>query len=352
MGLHFNRFFIIFIVLFGHLTCLCQNITEKLIVKDHGDSLLINCYRKAFDSAGHYYYETLKGRDESFALTTDKKKYPTAYWSKKVALEPYKALLADAFFTDTSHSRIWYKNKMGTRVYGPHAGRVRELLEFGRENIAMELCVGAKSYLYINDTMVNSTDSANQRWLCSFSSNGHVIYSYKHKESYKLFVDGKLVDTSSNPFSDISINNNKFYTYVKGSNSKFYVHTPTKTFGPLGKIDNYDLWNSNAYYFSGCHDSSCYVLVNDKLYGDIPEAHSWSEDPAGEMEYHSNELITVKVAGPNNFVFTYNRNDEDGFFANVNGTVQPLKYTYIGNLTIDENGNYACYGFKSDTLGI
>ena len=140
-----------------------QQLEEHLIVKDQGDSLYLRAFRAAFDTNGNYYFETLlNAKGDKFALTTNKKKHNPVFLGSKISIVPYKGLISDAFFSDTSHKKIYFKNKNGTRLYGPYAGRIREVLEFGRENIAMELCVGSKSYLYINDSLVNVTDSLKQ----------------------------------------------------------------------------------------------------------------------------------------------------------------------------------------------
>ncbi|NCX96055.1 MAG: hypothetical protein EBX41_06530, partial [Chitinophagia bacterium] len=257
-----------------------QTITEKLIVQDAGDSLKLKAFRTTFDSNGNYYFETLlKGKGDKFALVTGKKNYNLVYWGQGIALQKYKALIADAFYADSGKKTLYYKNKRGTSVYGPRTGKIRDVLEFGRNDIAIELCVGAKSSLYINDSLVNTTDSLKQRWLCHFSENGHVIYTVFRQGLYRLYVNHIQVDSAAEPFSEIAINNNKFYTYVKSINGKYFIHTTNKSFGPFKIVDYADLWNNDAYYYRGCADSMCYVLVNNKLYDNIAEAHTNIEDP-------------------------------------------------------------------------
>ena len=332
---------------------MCQQVEERLILKDPGDSLLIKAFRTAFDSNGNYYFEVpQKGNGDKFNLITNTKKKSTVYWGKSIATSPYKALLADAFFSDTSHKKVYYKNKSGTRLYGPRAGRVRSVLEYGRENIVIELCVGETSSLYINDSLVNVTDSLLQKWLCSFSDNGHVIYMVYHRGVYELYVDYVKKDTSVSPFTDLAINNSGFYIYVKGDNGKFFVHTSLSKYGPLGAVDGGDLWNNGAWFYRGCADSSCYVLVNGKLFNNIPESHSLVEDDNGVVNYKSDEIITVQPADKNNFLFSYNQNNKDGIFTNVNGKITHHNYSRTSFIFYDKRDSYAFYGSRQDSFGI
>ena len=111
----------------------CQAPDEKLIVKDAGDSLLLKAFRTSFDTAGNYYFETMiNDKGNKFTLTTNQKKYNAVYWDRNIAIMPYKALIANAFYADSSRKKIYYKNKSGTRIYGPYAGRIREVLEYGK----------------------------------------------------------------------------------------------------------------------------------------------------------------------------------------------------------------------------
>ena len=329
-----------------------QQLTEKLIVKDPGDSLYLKAFRAAFDTNGNYYFETLlKGKSAKFGMFTNKKKYNPVYTGSAIATAPYKSLVADAFFSDTTHKKIYYKNKNGTRIYGPHAGKIREVLEYGRENIAMELCIGAQSYLYINDSLVNTTDSLRQNWLCYFSENGNVIYSVYKKNEYKLYLNYKLIDSSAEQFIDIAVNNNLFYVYAKAEKGRFYIHTPKNTFGPVGAIDYSDVWNSNAYYFRGCADSQCYVLVNDILYSQIPEAHTYLEDPAsGNLVYKSDEIISVEPVDAANYLFAYNQHNDNGSFLNINSTIAHNDYFFSSLISYDKKLGYAYYGTRYDSV--
>lgn len=330
-----------------------QQVSEKLIVRDAGDSLFLKAFRAAFDSTGNYYFETLRSsKGDKFALLTNKVKHNPVYWAQNIATTPYKALVADAFYADSTHKKVYYKNKLGTRIYGPYAGKIREVLEYGRDNVAMELCVGSKSHLYINDSMVNEADSLHQLWLCAFSSNGNVLYTVYKKGMFRLYLNHAQVDSSEEMFSEIAVNNNKFYTYVKPLNGKYYVHTPTQKFGPFGIVEYSDLWDNNAYYYRGCADSQCYVLVNGKLYDKIPEAHTnIDETGSGNMVYKSDEQISVQPFAADNYLFAYNQNNDNGTFLNVNGKVSHHNYSYTGFIFSDKKDGYAFYGMRKDTIG-
>ena len=349
----------LFILLFSFASIIavpgrCQQPQAKFIVKDAGDSLFLKAFRSTFDTDGNYYFETLiSNKGDKFSMVTNKKKHSPVYLNSKIAIIPYKGVISDAFYSDTSHKKIYYKNKNGTKIYGPYAGRIREVLEFGRNNIAMELCVGSKSYLYINDSLVNVTDSLKQHWTCFFSENGNVLYTIYKNDHYRLYVNHQLIDSSSEPFVETSINNNKFYIYGKQEHGKFYAHTSKQKFGPFGAIDYSDLWANNDYYFRGCADSQCYVLINDKMFNGINESFDAIEDPAnGNIVYKSDEQMTVEPFDADHFCFTYNQNNDNGTFLNVNGKVTHFDYPLTGLIFYDKSAGYAFYGSKIDTIGL
>lgn len=344
----FLRVFIYLLLLQVPFSVFSQQVEEKLVVRDAGDSLFLKAFRSAFDSSGNYYFETmLPGKGERFAMITNRKKISPVFWSKNVGLAPYKSLISDAFFADSAGKRLYYKNKAGVKVYGPHAGRVRNVLEAGRDNIAMELCVGRKSYLYINDSMVNEADSLHQLWLCAFSDNGHVLYTVYKKGAFRLYLDHREIDSAEEMFSLISVNNSSFYTYVKPLGGKYYVHTTSGKYGPFKNVDYSDLWNNGAWYYRGCADSQCFVLINGKLYDKIAEAHSMSEYGL----YHSDEQIFVQPYAPDNYLFAYNQQNADGMFINVNGKTTRVNYNTIGTISGDRHGGYAFWGYRKDSSG-
>jgi hypothetical protein len=337
--------------LLGFAVGRAQVTSERLIVKDNGDSLMLHAFRAAFDTNGNYYFETLlRGKGSKFALITNNRRYNPVY-SGNTAVTQYKSVLADAFFPDSVRRTLLYKNKSGTRLYGPRPGRIRELLEFGKDNIAVELVTGAKSQLYINDTLVNTADTLLQQWQCQFSDNGKVMYSIRRNNTFYLYLNYRLIDSSSRPFSEISVNDNNFYVYAKAENGKFVVRTSTGKYGPFGAVDYSDLWNNNAWFVRGCADSSCYVLVNGELFSNIPESHSFAEDPAtGGMVFQSDEQITVVPTDATHFMFVYNKQGDDNFYLNQNGKVTRLNYSYTGLVETDKKQGYAMLGARFDSV--
>ncbi|PQJ10469.1 hypothetical protein CJD36_010865 [Flavipsychrobacter stenotrophus] len=343
---------VLFMLLSVSVQVAAQQIDEKLLVRDAGDSLLLKAFRAAFDTSGNYYFETLlPGKGDRFAMITNKTKHDPVFWGQNIASTAYKALVADAFFTDSTRKKIWYKNKSGTKIYGPHAGRIREVLEYGKNNVAVEMCIGAKSYLYINDSMVNETDSLHQLWLCAFSDNGHCLYTVYKKDMFRLYLDHQQVDSAEEMFSEIAVNNNKFYTYVKPQGGKYYIHTPAQRYGPFGIVEYSDLWNNNAWYYRGCVDSQCYILVNGKLIDKIPEAHTTFDDGSGNTVYKSDEQIAVQPYSAENYLVAYNQNNDNGTFLNVNGKVSHHNYSYLGFIFSDKKDGYAFYGSRKDSIG-
>ncbi|MBC7553728.1 MAG: hypothetical protein H7257_07090 [Taibaiella sp.] len=328
-----------------------QQLSEKFIVRDLGDSLYIKAFRSAFDTTGNYYFETmLPGKAAKFAMMTNRKKIAPVFTGGSIAIMPYKAMIADAFFSDSTRRKIYYKNKTGTTIYGPRGGKIREVLDYGHDHIAIELSTGGKSSLYINDSLVNVTDTLKQAWLCSISENGNMLYSVYKNGSYQLFLNHKLIDSAATQFAGININDNGFYIYAKPDNGKYYAHTPSKKFGPLAAVDLADLKGNNAYYFRGCAESQCYVLVNDKMFSGIAEAQIIEEDAAtGTAVSRSDELISVEAFSPTDFVFTYNQSKTDGIFLNLNGKVIHTPYSYIGFVAYDKQLGYAYYGIRYDS---
>ncbi len=335
-------------------TAKAQEPTVKPVVSDAGDSMLIKAFRAAFNSTGGYYYETMmKSKVEKFQLQTHQRKIGPVYWDKAIATTAYKALVANAFYADSTKKTIYFKNKAGTRIYGPKPGRIREILEYGKENVAAELSVGATSYLYINDSLVTTFDTGKQTWQCAFSDNNHNLYTYQEKGIYKLFYNYKLIDTSSAPFGDIDVNDNGFYIYSKANKGLYTLHAGDKTFGPFGKVE-YSSLNStnNGYAFWGCADTQCYVLVNGRLYNKINQARSYTEDPAtGDILINSDEEIHIEVSDENNYAFTYNTESAAHIFLNINGKEQPLNYSSSSPLSISPQG-FALFGYRPDTLGV
>ncbi len=331
-----------------------QQLQERLIVSDAGDSIMLKAFRSAFDSSGNYYFETLlPGKGVKFALTTNKRKLGPVSWSPGMAVVPYKATIGDAFFSDTSFSKLCYKNKSGTSIYGPHPGKIREVLEFGRNNVVMELCTGPISHLYINDSLVSTIDSTKQHWSCNFSDNGNVIYSIFKRGMYRLYVNHKLLDSSDDEFANIAIDDKKSYVYTRQVDGKYYVHTAKRKFGPFGAVDYADFINGEAWYFTGCFDSICYVLVNDHLYNNIREAHILSTDEvSGRSSYRSSEQISVVPIDRDRYIFAYNEYNRDGTQMNVNGNVSLHNYTQIGNIFFDSAGHFAFFGSRRDSVGV
>ena len=100
---------VLFMLLSVSVQVAAQQIDEKLLVRDAGDSLLLKAFRAAFDSSGNYYFETmLPGKGDRFAMITNKTKHDPVFWGQNIATTAYKALVADAFFTDSTRKKVWF----------------------------------------------------------------------------------------------------------------------------------------------------------------------------------------------------------------------------------------------------
>jgi len=329
-----------------------QSIQEHLIVTDNKEGLMNKAFRATFDTSGNYYFETLlKGKGDRFSLLSNSKTFNPVYWDGKVALSKYKAMITDGFFSDSTKKSVYIKNKLGTKVYGPYAGRVRDVLEYGKENMLVDLCIGATSYLYINDSMVNRTDSTKQKYLCAFSNNNHVLYMVYQRNMYRLYHNHKLIDSSNLPFKDLSINDNNHLLYVKQIGANYYIYHNAKTFGPFKSADFGDLWDNDAYYYRGCADTQCYVLVNDKVYT-MPEPYTISEDIQGNQLYNSDAQIFVYPHDKNRSAFTYNKLNDENTYLNINGKETKLNYHSVSQISLDQQNNFACWGLRLDQLKI
>lgn len=328
-----------------------QQVTERIITRDKGDSMLLKAFRSTFDTAGNFYFETLmKGPGERFALQTNKKTYPPVYWGNSIALAPYKALISDAFFSDSTKKKLYYKNKSGTTVYGPAPGRIREILEFGNNHLAIELCTGSRSTLFIDGTAVNTTDTLKQHWLCSFSDNGNVIYTTHKEGMYRLYVNYSLLDSSRKPFTDIAINNNAFYTFVKPTEAGVFVHTPQGKYGPMVAATYSGLWENNGYYYWGCKNNECTILANGKLFDHIPEPRATIDEEQTMSNATGSEFTpTIKPYSSAGFVCTYTEDRKKGLILNKDGKKTLLDFEYNGDIATDHNGGYAFYGIRTDT---
>ncbi|NCX94812.1 MAG: hypothetical protein EBX41_00125, partial [Chitinophagia bacterium] len=335
-----------------HYCGFAKQVTETKIVKDTTpQKLLMYSYRAAFDTLGNYYFETpLTDKGDKYIVFTNKTTPQYYFWDARIAQNKTTAYITNAFFTDSAHKAIIFKNRNSTEWSKPHSGIIKNRIEIGRNNLLIELCNGNKSYLYINDSLVNITDTQNQKYMFTASPNGNLLYVLHKQNLYKLYHNHKLIDSSTHQFKDIEINNNDFYLYIKYNNNKYSIHTPSGVHGPFNSADFGDLYPTNAYFYRGCKDTLCYILINGKLYKDIPEVHTVADDGSGNLDFTSYEQITASATSENNYAFSYNRNNKDGIFVNVNGKEEYYYYQLINGLTLGSTGSFAFWGYSVTAL--
>jgi hypothetical protein len=191
----------LFIVLFflSSLDVCSQEFEKKLIVKDNGDSLLLNTGDVNFDRAGNYCFETKK--DDIYFVITNVRKYGPfthvgGFYGGGGELKTY-AETGDY----NSITKKYYKNGKGTSLYGPVSmGEDNEIVTSDtRNNIALLTKIDNKVYVHINSTFVAELNIEDKPWFwekwCRFSENGDVFYSLKNGNMYRFYKNFKLVDS-------------------------------------------------------------------------------------------------------------------------------------------------------------
>lgn len=330
---------IILIVLLG-FSVNAQTLTEKLLVTDTNDSLLLKSSSVNFDKQGNYCFEVKKDNLEYLLTNTDTlggfEFIGTTFGDGEIKYTNR--------YNDPEDTPYYYKNGDGTQVFGMAVGKRVHFETSGiSEHIAMVTELRDSVYFYIDDTLVQQRlkNKDHEFWTTNewvaFSENGNVIYYLKQDDSYILYVNDKVIDSSKFEYNQLAINNAGNYIYAQGNkpqkpigeyNYMYYIHTNDTVLDYVRTVWKYELKPNGAYYYSGNDNESDYVAVNNKLFRNL---------------YN---VANITLIDKNNFLFTYE--DESGAKKmNVNGTVYTNDFEEIYYPTMDAKGNFAFYGLKN-----
>jgi hypothetical protein len=191
----------LFIVLFflSSLNLHSQEFEKKLVVKDNGDSLLLETDNVHFDIAGNYCFEVVKD-DKYFVVTNVQKFGPFTHKGGFYGADGELVTYADSGDYNSVTNK-YYKNGKGTSLYGPvRMGDGNEIVTSDtRNNIALLAKIGDKVYVYINSSFVGELNIKDKPWFgdkwCYFSENGDVFYSLKNGSMYRFYKNFTLVDS-------------------------------------------------------------------------------------------------------------------------------------------------------------
>jgi hypothetical protein len=324
------------------LKCLAQTLTEKLIVTDTQDSIYLKSDNKSFDKNGNYCFEVKQEGKEAFFTNKEKigeYKFIGSTYGNGGSISYTQA------YSDPKSKPWYYRNAKSTKVFGPVIGKLEKYMTTDTyENIAIAVSYLDTIYYYVNGKLIsknlrhelNSFDIDHYVW-CAFSENGNAIYYCKKESLYHLFVNGKLIDKSSNSFNELHINNKGNYIYAEGRRPAkkidgydymFFIHTKDSTIGPVRTVWDNDLTSTNAYYYSGDDNGPKYIAINNKLYKGLET------------------VSNVTLIDEQNSLFSYKKKGDKSKFINVNGKDYTHPFDDIFYPQIDNKGNFSFYGLQ------
>lgn len=271
-----KRTTILLFVVFDCLTCLCQEISERLILTDTKDSLYLHDDEPAFDTAGNYCFKIKQNGWESFVTNHGKfGKTPSIGSTYGNGGE-----IDYTTYTDDPINKPWYyKNTHGTKVFGPAIGKLENYITSGtRSSIAITTSYAGKVYFYANGQLVakNAKSALGDVFIdqidwCAFSENGNAIYYIKKGSRYYLFVNKKIIDSSAETFKELQIYNNGYYTYEEGGNRKV-------------EASGYE---SESYLYTFSQDGTTKINVNGKIFPcPVPEILSPAINKEGDFSFY------------------------------------------------------------------
>ena len=320
------------LILVGARPLYAQEVEKKMIVHYGEDLNMINAHSVVFNRTGNYCFET-RLNNRYYLLTNFKQYLGFAYY--KTMNDGNTEL--EIFYN--SPDTIYYKNMLGTLVYGPIRGDLGAVITGKTENnLATTANRDNKVFYYVNSSLVNVRDLADAPthdtdW-CAFSENGHALYyTYKNKKFY-LYLNFKVVDSSAERFGHLAVNNDLNYCYSirkevaanKRAAANYQLHIGSKSFGPVSSVLRYHLGAGANYYFAG----EDYVLANDNLASSLQDAGN------------------ILLAEPAGYFYTYKK--DNASYLNCNGKVSKLDYTGILKAAIDGDGNYTVVAAKDNGI--
>jgi hypothetical protein len=334
-----QTFFILF-CFFHFLTGNSQAVKNRLILTDTRDSFFINAGKCSFDRDGNYCFEVYQN-GEAYFLAKEKKVGGVKFIGSTYG---NGGEISYTFSSSDAKDKPWYyRNSRSTKLCGPVIGKLEKYMTDGtKSNIAIATSYGDTIFYYVNGNLVSKNlrsslgtfDIDHYEW-CAFSENGNSIYYIKQDSLYYLFVNGVEIDHSENNFNELHINNSGNYVYAEGRRPKvktngydymFFVHTKDTVIGPVRTVWENVLTESNSYYFSGDDNGPYYMIINNKLQKGIKD------------------VSNVILLGKENYFYKFRQ--EDSQKLNVNGNTYEFSSLDIQLPSINNNGEFAFYGFK------
>lgn len=329
-----------------------QSLTERLILTDTKDSVLVKAESVSFDLNGDYLFE-IKENDTYYFINKEGKTPPLNFnWGSSVTQ-----------FSKKDDKKIKYYQCGSAKLFGPitgtDIGNYRHPESKNAKHIAIPCLEQDSITIYIDgvsfkkvDTRSNKDLSINSKkasqmeakknsfesdeW-AAFSNNGNVIVSVENNLRNRLYVNGVQIDSSESSFYQLAINDRGDYVYAKGRNPlpgedkdynfMFFIHTKDTILGYIRTVWNYDLRENGGYYYNGDDNGTDYIAINNKLYKGI------------ESVSH------ITIANKHNHLFTYKEKGMDKI--NVNGKIFSYLYQEIYNPILDTQGNFAFYGLNN-----
>ncbi len=315
-----------------------QTLTENLIITDSKDSLLMKSIKSNFDKDGNYCFQVKKGDRHYFITNHD------TIGGFKEFRNSYGIIDYTEHDFDLKRDALYYKHPEGTEVFGPIFGDIIDS-EYDKtsKQIAVTVISNDSIYLYVSGELLYS-DKANQidkakfnlRDCISFSENGNAIYYITKNNQFSLYVNQNLIDSSRYEYIQFAINNNGNYIYAQGHkpdlptskyyNYMFYIHYMDTVLGYTRTVWDYELKESNAYYYSGDDNGPDYIAINDFLHKEIKA------------------VSNITLMDRDHYLYTYKKDDQK--YINANGQHFHLDFQKLFLPSLDSNGNFALYGIK------
>ena len=325
------------------MTAYAQTLTQRVILQDTPDSLLQKSFHRYFDKEGNYCFIVEKAKKQYFILTTHDTLGPFCYvgsiWGRTGEIVYVREQ------SEQPDGPLYYVSGSGTKVYGPAVGKIQQYVADSESggvalttlsNDTVHRYLNCREVLCCHRTEMRERDITDEKW-AAFSQNGHVLYSVKKDTLYRIYVDGRVVDSAAFKFIELAINNNGDYIFAEGFrpqqpigryNYLFYVHANEASFDKVRTVWYHTLREDGGYYYSGDDNGLDYILVNGDLYRDLEEI----------------SLSNFKLLDKDHYLFPYIKNRHN--WLNVNGKSYPLKFKKIMIPSMDEQGNFALYGMK------
>lgn len=324
------------------LTCLLlpcllfgQTLTQKLVLTD---KRFAGAQSPAFDKEGNYCYEVeVKGKQ--YFITNKGSSAGFAYISSSGGGNGSISYTQSGL--DNDDKPWYYRNALSVKVLGPVTGRLEKYITGNtKSNIALTVSHNDSVAYYVNGRQVANEPRQNlepfdidhYNW-CAFSENGNSIYYVRQNWLYRLYVNGRQIDSSKENFNELHINNNGEYVYAegrrpdvttKGYDYMFYIHAGDSVIGPVRTVWQNQLTQKGAYYYSGDDNGPDYIIINNQLKKGIEKVDNIVLPGKGAYYYTFEEAHQQKI--------------------NVNGKAYSFPLREIILPSVGSNGDFSFYG--------